>query len=315
MGDNSDLASVWLIAGPTASGKSALALALAERIGGEIVNADSMQVYADLDILTARPSAEDLIRVSHHLYGFVDGDEIWSTGLWLRACLQVLERLRAAGKPAIVTGGTGLYFRALTIGLAEAPEVPPEARAAARQDYERLGESAFRAALGALDPAAVARIAAGDRQRLVRAMEVAIGTDRPLTEWNADTRPALPPGSWRGLVLEPPRAELYARIDQRVEAMIAAGALEEAARLAARRLDPQLPLMKAVGLRPLMAHLAGELSLAEAIAQTQMDTRRYAKRQLTWFRNQTPDWPRHGALVGDDALATASQLLRAANSA
>jgi tRNA dimethylallyltransferase len=292
MGKSSDEAPVWLIAGPTASGKSALALALAEAIGGEVLNADSMQVYRDLSILTARPGAEDLARAPHRLYGVADGAETWSTGIWLRACLVELERLRALGKPTIIVGGTGLYFRALTVGLAEAPEVPAEAREEARRDYVQLGEAAFREALRALDPAAAERIAPGDRQRLVRAMEVARGTDRPLTDWNADTRPALAPGSWRCLVLEPPRAPLYARIDARVEAMLAAGALEEVARLAARGLDPELPLMKAVGVRPLLAHLAGALSLEAAMAQTQMDTRRYAKRQSTWFRNQTPDWPR-----------------------
>lgn len=259
-----------------------------------------MQVYRDLEILTARPSAADLARVPHHLYGVADGSETWSTGIWLRACLAVLADLRERGKPALIVGGTGLYFRALTVGLAEAPEVPAEAREAARRDYERLGEHAFRDALAALDPAAAARIAPGDRQRLVRAMEVAIGTKRPLTAWNADTRPALAPGSWRGLILEPERPALYARIDARVEAMLAAGALEEVARLAARGLDPQLPLMKAVGARPLLAHLSGDLTLDEAIALTQMDTRRYAKRQGTWFRNQTPDWPRFES--GDAAL-------------
>jgi tRNA dimethylallyltransferase len=315
MGEISDEAPVWLIAGPTASGKSALALALAEATGGEIINADSMQVYRDLEILTARPSAADLARVPHHLYGVADGGETWSTGVWLRACLAVLADLRARATPAVIVGGTGLYFRALTVGLAEAPEVPAEAREAARRDYERLGERAFREALRALDPAAAIRIAPGDRQRLVRAMEVAIGTDRPLTDWNADTRPALAPGSWRGLILEPPRPALYARIDARVETMLAAGALEEVARLAARRLDPQLPLMMAVGAPPLLAHLAGELSLAEAMVKTQMDTRRYAKRQSTWFRNQTPDWPRHGGLIGEDAPAIASQLLGASNPA
>jgi tRNA dimethylallyltransferase len=315
MGKSSDEAPVWLIAGPTASGKSALALALAEAIGGEILNADSMQVYRDLEILTARPGAEDLARAPHQLYGVADGGETWSTGIWLRACLAELARLRGAGKPAIIVGGTGLYFRALTIGLAEAPEVPAEAREEARSDYVQLGEAAFREALRALDPAAAERIAPGDRQRLVRAMEVARGTHRPLTDWNADTRPALAPGAWRGLVLEPPRPALYARIDVRVEAMLAAGALDEVARLAARGLDPDLPLMKAVGVRPLLAHLAGELSLADAIAQTQMDTRRYAKRQSTWFRNQTPEWPRYDALIGDDAPAIVSQLLDAAHRA
>lgn len=204
----------------------------------------------------------------------------------------VLEDIAAHGVPAVVVGGTGLYFRALTQGLAETPEVPAEAQAKAAELYDRAGEAAMREALRPLDPAAEARIASNDRQRLVRALAVAHATGRALSAWQADTRPALTPGSWRGVVLEPDRAALYARCDQRLEMMIERGALEEAAVLAARNLDPALPAMKAVGLRELAAHAAGELSLPEALAAAQQETRRYAKRQLTWFRNQTGDWPR-----------------------
>lgn len=282
---------VWLIAGPTASGKSALALGLAERLGGEIINADSMQLYRDLRILTARPSAEDEARVPHHLYGVADAAEGWSVGRWLRAAAAVLEDIARRDRAAVVVGGTGLYFRALTAGLAEIPPVPAAARAAAEACFEVAGEAGVREALRTLDPAAAERIAPNDRQRLVRALSVATATGRALSAWQAATRPTLEPG-WRGLVLEPPRADLYRRCETRFAAMVAAGALDEARALLARGLDPALPLMKAVGLRELGRHLDGELTLAEAVALGARETRRYAKRQSTWFRNQTAEWPR-----------------------
>ncbi len=282
---------VWLIAGPTASGKSDAALALAERCGGEVVNADALQLYAGLRVLTARPSPDEEARAPHHLYGVADPAEAWSVGRWLRAVLPVLAGIAARGRPAVVVGGTGLYFRALTHGLAETPPVTEAARAAVQARFDAEGEAAFRRALAVADPEAEARIAPGDRQRLVRALAVAEASGRPLSAWRAETRPPLPPEAWRGVVLAPPRDELYARCDARLEAMTAAGALEEAAALAARGLAPDLPAMKAVGLRELLAHVRGELPLGEAVARAQQETRRFAKRQLTWFRNQTPDWP------------------------
>jgi tRNA dimethylallyltransferase len=283
---------VLLIAGPTASGKSALALRLAERIGGEIVNADALQLYADLSVLSARPTSEEMARAPHHLFGVADGADGWSVGRWLEAALPILEGIAGRGRRAIVVGGTGLYFRALTKGLADIPAVPAAARRAAADAYQRLGEDAFRQALAARDPAAAVRIAPGDRQRLLRAYEVAEATGKALTDWQADTAAPLGAHQWRAVVLEPDRAALYARCDARLDAMIEAGALDEVRALTARRLDPLAPVMKAVGVRELAAHLAGELTLAEAVALAQQETRRYAKRQLTWFRNQTPDWPR-----------------------
>jgi tRNA dimethylallyltransferase len=283
---------VVLIAGPTAGGKSALALRLAEELGGEVVNADALQVYRDLRILSARPTAADEARVPHHLYGFVDAAETWSVGKWLRHAQEALARIAARGRPAVVVGGTGLYFRALTQGLADIPAVPEAVRRLARERFDRLGEAAVRQALAKADPAAAARIAPGDRQRLVRALEVLEATGRPLSAWQAATSPALQPGAWRAMVVEPPRAELYARCDARFEAMVEAGALEETRALLKRGLDPALPAMKAVGVRELGRHLSGELSLPDAVALARQETRRYAKRQLTWFRNQTPDWPR-----------------------
>ena len=291
---------ITLIAGPTASGKSALALRLAQAIGGEIVNADALQLYADLRILSARPSADEAARAPHHLFGVADAADGWSVGRWLRAAMAVIDEIAARRRPAIVVGGTGLYFRALTVGLADVPAVSAQARAAAEQAFDAEGESAARARLRGLDPLAEARIEVGDRQRLVRALAVAASTGRALSAWQADTRPALAPGAWRGVALEPDREALYQRCDARLAAMIAAGAVDEAKALAARGLDPSLPAMKAVGLRELAAHGRGELSLDEANALAQQETRRYAKRQLTWLRNQTPDWPRITALEPDD---------------
>ena len=283
---------IWLIAGPTASGKSALALRLARQTGGEIVGADSMQLYRDLRILSAGPSDEELAQVPHHLVGVADPAEGWSAGRWLRAATQVLEEIAARGRPAIVVGGTGLYFRALTQGIAEIPHVPSEARPAAAAEYDTLGEAAFRQRLAERDPAAAARIGPGDRQRLSRAWEVLAATGRPLSDWQASGQPPLTPGSWRAVALEPPREALYARCDARLRAMVEAGALDEVRALLARDLDPALPAVKAVGVREFAAHLRGDATLAEALASAQQQTRNYAKRQTTWMRGQMADWPR-----------------------
>jgi tRNA dimethylallyltransferase len=279
---------IWLIAGPTASGKSALALRLAEATGGEIVNADALQLYRDLAILSARPSAEEEARAPHHLFGVADAADGWSVGRWLEAARKALDRI--AG-PAIVVGGTGLYFKALTEGLADIPAVPAAVRAKVGECYDALGEAAFREALLRHDPASAQRIEAGDRQRLCRAQEVFEATGKALSDWQGETSGALSE-AWRAAVLAPPRDELYRRCDERFAGMVEYGALEEVRALAARGLDPVLPAMKAVGVRELAAHLAGELTLEAAIAAAQQETRRYAKRQMTWFRNQTPDWPR-----------------------
>jgi len=283
---------IWLIAGPTASGKSALGLRLAEAIGGEIVGADALQLYADLPILSAAPTPADRARVPHHLVGVADAADGWSVGRWLRAARQALDEIAGRGRPAVVVGGTGLYFRALTQGLADIPQIPPAVRQAAEADYDRASEAEFRALLGAQDPAAEARISPGDKQRLVRAWEVWRGTGRTLSDWQARSAGGLPPGSWRGVALEPPRDLLYRRCDARFQQMIAAGALEEVAALTARDLSPALPAMKAVGLPELAAHLRGEMPLDEAMAAAQRETRRYAKRQTTWMRGQMADWPR-----------------------
>ncbi len=283
---------IWLIAGPTASGKSALALRLASAIGAEIVNADSMQLYSDLRLITARPSAEDEVQAPHHLFGTVDGADGWSVGHWLRATTQALDEIASRKRPAVIVGGTGLYFKALTQGLAEIPQVPLEVRARAQDDYDQMGEMDFRSRLDFIDPAAAARIAPGDRQRLVRAWAVFSATQTPLTVWQSNGKPAVEPGAWSAVALEPARAALYARCDTRLDLMVKAGALKEVAELAQRKLDPMLPIMKAVGVREFTSHLRGEMSLAAALASAQQETRRYAKRQTTWMRGQMAEWPR-----------------------
>ncbi len=283
---------VTLIAGPTASGKSALALERAQATGAVIVNADSQQLYADLRVLSARPSPQDEGVAEHRLYGVADAADAWSVGRWTRAVAPLLGDLREQGRPALIVGGTGLYFTALTKGIADIPDVPIADREAAQEAYDFLGEDALRARLAERDPRAATAIAPGDRQRLTRAWAVLQTTDRALSDWQAETRPLLPPGAYERLVVEPDRAELYDRCDRRVGLMVEQGALDEVRALIRRRLNPDLPAMKAVGVRDFAAHLQGKLSLDEAIDAVRQATRNYAKRQLTWFRNQTPDWPR-----------------------
>jgi tRNA dimethylallyltransferase len=284
-------ARIWLIAGPTASGKSALALRLAREIGAEIVNGDALQLYADLQVLSARPSPAEEAQVPHHLFGVADAADGWSVGRWTRAALPALGQIAQRGRPAIVVGGTGLYFRALTQGLAEIPATP----VGLARELAALGEAPLRARLAKVDPAAEARILSGDIQRLSRALAVAQATGRPLSDWQADTRPLLAEGRWRGVVLEPPRPALYARCEARMEAMVQAGAIEEVRALRARGLSPSLPAMKAVGVREFADQLDGRIELQTALDQAKQATRNYAKRQLTWFRNQTPGWPRVSA--------------------
>lgn len=287
---------IWLIAGPTASGKSALALRLAGQVGAEIINADALQLYADLRLLTARPSPEEEAQAPHHLFGVVDAAEGWSVGRWLRAALVLIDEIAARGRPVVIVGGTGLYFRALTHGLAEVPDTPADVRRAAAAEFEAMGEAAFRQRLAAADPAAEARISPADRQRLTRAWEVYAATGTSLSDWQARTDPALAPGTWSAVALDPPREALFARCDARLEAMVRQGALDEVAALAARNLDPNLPAMKAVGYRELAAALRGQLELSEGLCEAQRETRRYAKRQATWLRGQMADWPKIDAV-------------------
>ena len=279
-------APLYLLAGPTASGKSARALAWAETTGGAILNADSMQLYRDVPILTARPDAADLGCAEHVLYGHLEPQALWSAGDWLRAARPYIDAALAGGRPLCVTGGTGLYFNALVHGLAEIPEIGETPRRQARQLYGEIGEAAFRAVLQRHDPAAAARISPNDAQRLTRAYEVYLATGRPLTHWQGETRPGLDADVYRLDILTPDRAWLYARCDARLQAMLDHGALDEVASLMTRGLDDGWPVMRVLGLREFAAHLRGEMGLDDALALARQRTRNYAKRQMTWFRNQ-----------------------------
>ena len=280
-----------LIAGPTASGKSALALALAEKLGGEVINADSMQVYRDLRIMTARPTAEEERRVPHRLYGHVDASENYSVGGWCADAAATLAAAREAGRLAIVIGGTGLYFSTLTRGLAAVPPIPAAIRKDVRARLASEGAPALHAELAARDPSGAARLMPGDRARVTRALEVVLATGRSLHDWHDDNKPAtIDLARVAKIFLAPERDELLARIDARFDAMMTAGALDEVGALAARDLDPSLPAMKAHGVPWLIRHLKGEIALAEATEGGKRDTRQYTKRQATWFRNQLPEF-------------------------
>jgi len=294
-----------LIAGPTASGKSALALALAERIGGIVVNADSMQVYADLRIITARPTPAEEARVPHRLYGHIDAAINYSVGQYVADAARVLEEARRIGKPAIFAGGTGLYFKALTTGLAAVPPIPDDVRAAVRARLAADGPAALHAELQARDPLAASRLNVNDRTRVARALEVVEATGRSLLAWQREGLPALLSPDTPRVFIAPDRAVLYARIDARFDTMLARRALDEARALAARKLDPLLPAMKAHGIPWLIRYLADEITLDEAAQHAKLDTRHYAKRQFTWFRHQLGDWPQLPAEAALEALLRA----------
>jgi tRNA dimethylallyltransferase len=280
-----------LIAGPTASGKSALALELAQTHDAVVINADSMQVYRDLRVITARPTPEEEARVPHRLYGHVDAAVNFSAGSWVTGAASVLAEARAQNRLPIFVGGSGLYFKALTRGLSAVPPIPLEMREDVRARLERDGVEALHAALAQRDPASAERLKPRDRTRIARALEVVEATGRSLTDWHREgLPPLLPSGQFSALFLSPDREELYARIDARFDTMLKAGALEEVAALAARRLDPLLPAMKAHGVPALIRHLSGELTLEEAAVIGRADTRHYAKRQFTWFRHQLPEF-------------------------
>ncbi len=279
-----------LVAGPTAGGKSALALDLAEAFDGVVINADSMQVYRELSILTARPGAAEEARAPHRLYGVLSAAEPCSAARWRDMALAEIRAAWRARRLPILVGGTGLYFEALTKGLAPVPDVPVEVRAATRDCHARLGGDAFHAALADRDPEMAARLAPGDTQRLIRAWEVVEATGVSLAEWQRRETPGEDlSAALLSLVLAPPRPALYAACDARFAEMVARGAVAEVAALDALGLAPEPPAMKALGVRELRRHLAGEMALDDAIAAAQQMTRNYAKRQLTWFRHRMAD--------------------------
>ncbi len=298
-----------LIAGPTASGKSALAMALAQRFNGTVVNVDSMQVYADLSVITARPTSAEEASVAHRLYGHVDGAINYSAMRHVADVSALLAELWQGGSLPVLVGGTGLYFKALTEGFSAIPPVPDAVRAAFRARVEGQETRDLQAELAACDPAMAARLKPADRMRIMRALEVYLATGRSLASFQGERSP----GPLDGLPLlklfvHPEREEVRRRIDARFEQMIARGALDEIAALRERRLDPLLPVMRAHGVPGLIAHLDGAMGLDEAIVRGQADTRAYAKRQVTWFRHQMADWQ---AVAPDAAEAVALQALGA----
>ena len=278
---------VLIVAGPTASGKSALALSIATEFDGDIINADSMQVYRELRVLTARPAPEDEARVAHRLYGVLSVSQSCSAGRWRDMALAEIESAHAAGRLPVVCGGTGLYLKALTQGLSPMPAIPDDVRENTRARLAAEGAEALHRELLARDPATAARLEAADAQRIARALEVLEATGRPLSEWQ-QTSAEGPPADLRfsTILLTPPRELLYANCDRRLEAMVAEGALEELRQLLAMGLGPELPATKAVGVKEFTEYLAGSVDFDDALAAAQQATRNYAKRQMTWFRHQ-----------------------------
>jgi len=275
---------ILVVAGPTASGKSALALAIAEAFGGTVINADSMQIYRELPVLTAQPSAADQARAPHALYGVLPAAERCTVGRWRTMALREIAAAQERRRLPVVTGGTGLYLKALMEGLAPIPDVPPNVRAETAALHERLGAEQFHAALAECDPVMAARIAPGDTQRARRAYEVFAATGRSLASYQAET--AAGDSAFVTLLLLPPRDVLNAACDARCRVMLDMGALDEVRALLAQGLSPDLPAMKALGVRELARHARGEFGLDEALALFQRATRQYAKRQYTWFRHQ-----------------------------
>jgi tRNA dimethylallyltransferase len=281
---------VLIVAGPTASGKSALALDLADAFDGVVINADSMQVYEELRVLSARPDESETARAPHRLYGVLSGREACSAGKWREMAMAEIADCHANGKLPIITGGTGMYLNALTQGIAPIPDVPARIRDAVTHDLEDLGHIAFFEKFARDDPETAATLDGSNTQRLIRAAEVFAHTGRGLASWHKE--PVItPPENMKFVKLcyMPPRDILYDRCNRRFDLMIEQGAIEEVQRLLAMGLPPSAPVMKAVGVRELGTYLAGEIDLAEAKEKSQRETRRYAKRQLTWFRHQMTD--------------------------
>lgn len=280
-----------LIAGPTASGKSALALRLAEEVGGSIINADSMQVYRELRVLTARPSVEDEARVPHHLYGHVPAAEAYSAGRYAREAALAIAEVRRAGRRPVIVGGTGLYFRALLEGLSPVPSVPDDVRSYWRDEAARRSSQELHAILAARDPVMASRLRDTDPQRVTRALEVLDASGHSLAHWQAiPGEPSLREDETIRLVAAPDRETLYQRCDARFSLMMAHGAVEEVRDLAAQKLDPGVPCMRALGVDPLMQLIDGSLTAEEAETRASADTRQYAKRQVTWLRSNMRSW-------------------------
>jgi tRNA dimethylallyltransferase len=280
-----------LIAGPTASGKSAAGLRLARGLDGVIINADSMQVYREMPILTARPTAAEESAVPHRLYGHVSVRQSYSVARWLEDVQEVLQEIEQLGKRAIFVGGTGLYFNALTKGLSPVPQIDAEVREYWRGEAQRRPARELFAELRSRDPLTAEGLRESDPQRIVRALEVIQSTGRPLAEWQCESgKPLLAPGSWRGFVIAPPRQDVWRRAEARFDEMIKAGALEEVERLRDMQVDAALPAMRALGVGPLKDFLNGGIPLSEAVERSKAQTRQYVKRQMTWLRRYMISW-------------------------
>ena len=278
------------IAGPTASGKSTWALEIAKSVGGEIINADALQVYADLQILSARPTIAEMDGVPHHLFGHVAGHLRYSTGQWLREVQPIILDCLARNVVPVLAGGTGLYFKALIEGIATVPPISGQAMAKALSILDDKGIAALRGEAEQIDPIATARVLGNDPQRLLRIVTVFYETGKALSEWQTNTQPIIPKRFCHRAVLLPERQELYERINTRFEKMIGAGGLDEAKAIYVKDYDSSLPMMKAIGLQQFFPYLRGEAELAESVELAKRDTRRFAKRQFTWFRGQASDW-------------------------
>jgi tRNA dimethylallyltransferase len=298
-----------LIAGPTATGKSALALALAERTGGVIVNADSAQVYRDLPILSAAPSAAEKARAGHRLYGFLDGSQSFSAADWAARARVGIMDVQSQGRLPILVGGTGLYLRTLLEGIAPVPQIDERIR----QEVRETPVEENRARLLTLDAAAADSLKPADKARIARALEVILSTGRPLSEWQQQRDGGIAGEvDLRPLILLPPREWLYQRCDERFAAMVSGGAVTEVEALLARQLNPDLPIMRSIGVREIGSYLAGHVPLSDAVAAGQQATRRYAKRQYTWFAHQPPaEWPRFREILDEAGLASVLELLTA----
>ena len=298
-----------LLFGPTASGKTDLAIALAEQLDGEVVNADSMQVYRDLSVLTDRPSPKQQKCIPHHLFGHVDGSVRYSVGAWLREVAKVINDIKSRNKAPIITGGTGLYFHALITGLSDFPETTEDIKVEVSEIIEQDGIGGLYERLRAVDPNTAARIDKSDRQRLSRAYEVWMMTGVPFSELKGRKRePILQDNSYLGVALYPDRKKLYARIEARFDNILPKGVLEEVEELSKRKLKPDLPVMKAHGVPWILDYLKGEKDIKETCELVKRDVRRYAKRQFTWIGRQFPDWPRIPSMRIEDRLIIALSL-------
>ncbi|MEH6630375.1 MAG: tRNA (adenosine(37)-N6)-dimethylallyltransferase MiaA [Halopseudomonas aestusnigri] len=284
-----DKPKVIVITGPTASGKSALGVDAALALGGEIINADSMQIYRELDVLTARPAKEDLAKVPHRLYGTMPGSERCSADQWRSLALEEIKSVHRLGKIPILVGGTGLYIRALEKGIANIPDIPSEVRVQAQALLEKLGGESFKENLAVIDPEMANRLHAGDRQRLIRAWEVITHTGKSILEWQQQAQGTVPDFDFIRFAMVPPREDLYDNCNKRFKIMLELGALKEVENLLSLELDPSLPIMKALGVPELAEYLENKVTLDDAISRAQQNTRRYAKRQMTWIRTQYSD--------------------------